>query len=315
MAVSSNGTMFVGGANAGYIRRSMDNGKSWMPTTDGGMMIVAGVSGKIFTLSDRYFGYSADSLNTWSTYDITESIPELRSVFYPSDPVLYSFAEVNNNFFCGTFNGVVMSAYNSASWKFCNQGLPLVGKRFYARIDNSGEVDTAFGYPTVSAILSNKRRDIFIGTDHGMYYWPQGSDHWAPFMQGMPSISISSLALDSSGYLYAGTTSGMVFKTATTTTGISGNQTARQLSWNLQQNYPNPFNPSTTISFTVPMKSHVSLKIFDVIGREASTLASEVLTAGTYQRQWNASGMPSGMYFYRLQAGTHTETKRLILLR
>lgn len=81
----------------------------------------------------------------------------------------------------------------------------------------------------------------------------------------------------------------------------------------LYQNYPNPFNPSTTIIFRLPYRSFASLKIFDVLGREVTTLASEDLPAGNYSREWNASGNPSGVYFYRLQAGTFTETKKLLL--
>jgi hypothetical protein len=83
----------------------------------------------------------------------------------------------------------------------------------------------------------------------------------------------------------------------------------------LYPNYPNPFNPSTTISFSLPSRSFVTLKIFDVMGREVSTIVSEEIAAGSYQRQWNASGFPSGVYFYRLQAGAYTETKRLVLVR
>ena len=83
----------------------------------------------------------------------------------------------------------------------------------------------------------------------------------------------------------------------------------------LDQNYPNPFNPATTISFSLPSKSFVSLKVFDALGRVVSTLVLEELPAGTYSRQWNAADLPSGMYFYRLQAGTFTETKKLLLLR
>jgi hypothetical protein len=85
--------------------------------------------------------------------------------------------------------------------------------------------------------------------------------------------------------------------------------------FNLAQNYPNPFNPSTTISFSLPSKSFVSLKIFDVVGREVKTLVSQELSAGNYKQQWNANGMPSGVYFYRLQSGSFTETKKLILLK
>jgi len=83
----------------------------------------------------------------------------------------------------------------------------------------------------------------------------------------------------------------------------------------LQQNYPNPFNPTTTISFSLPQRSFVSLKVFDVMGREVSTVASEDLPSGSYSRQWNAKNMSSGVYFYRLQAGTYCETKRLLLLK
>jgi hypothetical protein len=83
----------------------------------------------------------------------------------------------------------------------------------------------------------------------------------------------------------------------------------------LHQNYPNPFNPSTTISFMLPSKSHVTLAIFDVMGRKVWTLVSEDLPAGSHQRQWNASGCASGMYFYRLTAGAYAETKRLLLVR
>ena len=85
--------------------------------------------------------------------------------------------------------------------------------------------------------------------------------------------------------------------------------------YSLSQNYPNPFNPSTTISFDLPTKSYVSLKVFDVMGREVATIASEELSAGTYTRQWNASNMSSGIYFYRLQAGNYFESKKLILLK
>jgi hypothetical protein len=83
----------------------------------------------------------------------------------------------------------------------------------------------------------------------------------------------------------------------------------------LSQNYPNPFNPSTTISFSLPSKSFVLLKVFDALGREVETLVSEELSAGTYARQWNASNIPSGIYFYRLQAGSYSETKKLVLLK
>ncbi len=85
--------------------------------------------------------------------------------------------------------------------------------------------------------------------------------------------------------------------------------------YSLGQNYPNPFNPSTTIQYSIPSRSFVTLRVFDLLGREVNTLVSEELGAGTYSAQWDASGRASGVYLYRLQAGRFVETKKLLLLR
>jgi hypothetical protein len=83
----------------------------------------------------------------------------------------------------------------------------------------------------------------------------------------------------------------------------------------LFDNYPNPFNPSTTITFTLPSRSYVMLKIFDLIGREVGTIVSGELGAGRYTRQWNAAGYSSGTYFYRLEAGNFVGVKKLVLMK
>jgi len=98
-------------------------------------------------------------------------------------------------------------------------------------------------------------------------------------------------------------------------TGVIESETSFPSSLTLYSAYPNPFNPSTTISFSLPSKSYVLLKVFDMIGQEVATLVNEELPAGNYRRQWNASNLSSGVYFYRLQSGSFMETKKLILLR
>jgi L-ascorbate metabolism protein UlaG (beta-lactamase superfamily) len=85
--------------------------------------------------------------------------------------------------------------------------------------------------------------------------------------------------------------------------------------FSLDQNYPNPFNTSTNISFSLQSKSFVLLKIYDLLGQEVATLVSEYLSAGNHLKQWNALNIPSGFYFYLLEAGTSIETKKLVLLR
>jgi photosystem II stability/assembly factor-like uncharacterized protein len=89
----------------------------------------------------------------------------------------------------------------------------------------------------------------------------------------------------------------------------------RSVNFALRQNYPNPFNPETKIKFQIPTGSDVSLKVFDVLGREVKTLVSERLQPGSYETTFDGSGLASGVYLYRLQAGGFVETKKLVLLR
>jgi hypothetical protein len=85
--------------------------------------------------------------------------------------------------------------------------------------------------------------------------------------------------------------------------------------FDLSQNYPNPFNPSTSISFDLPVDGKVSLKIFDMSGKEMMTLVNEVKTAGYYSVSFNGSNLSSGAYFYRINAGDFTATKKMTLIK
>lgn len=85
--------------------------------------------------------------------------------------------------------------------------------------------------------------------------------------------------------------------------------------YRLENNYPNPFNPSTTIRYSIPSGSNVSLKVFDMLGREVTTLISENLPAGTHQLEFNAGSLSSGVYFYRLTAGNFSQTKKMLLAK
>jgi hypothetical protein len=83
----------------------------------------------------------------------------------------------------------------------------------------------------------------------------------------------------------------------------------------LHQNYPNPFNPSTTIWYELPTAGNVKLTVFDMLGQIVATLVSERKQPGTYTVQFDGSGLATGVFFYRLQAGTYVETKKLLLIR
>jgi hypothetical protein len=99
---------------------------------------------------------------------------------------------------------------------------------------------------------------------------------------------------------------------ATSVKGVTG---VTPKTFSLLQNYPNPFNPSTQISYQVPSNSRVSLKVFDLLGREVTALVNEVKSAGTYTATFNADKIPSGVYFYQLSAGNFLQTKKMVMLK
>jgi len=83
----------------------------------------------------------------------------------------------------------------------------------------------------------------------------------------------------------------------------------------LEQNYPNPFNPVTVLKYSLPVKNVVTLKVFNLLGEEVTTLVNEIKEAGSYEVNFNANGLPSGIYFYRIKAGNFVETKKMVLLK
>ena len=85
--------------------------------------------------------------------------------------------------------------------------------------------------------------------------------------------------------------------------------------YSLSQNFPNPFNNSSTLKYSIPNSSKVIIKVFDILGNEIETLANEEKPAGTYEVTWHATNLPSGVYFYRIQAGNFINTKKMVLLQ
>jgi uncharacterized delta-60 repeat protein len=156
-------------------------------------------------------------------------------------------------------------------------------------------------------------------------YDPLGVEQWVVRYDGPENTSdqVVALAVDSSTNVYVTGTSTGIHGSVFTTIKYTETATPVTLSepgilpaeFALQQNYPNPFNPTTTIEFALPKMSLVTLKIYDLLGNEVSTLVAEKLPAGKHRRVWEAKGLASGVYLYRIEAGEFIQTKKLILLR
>jgi hypothetical protein len=98
-------------------------------------------------------------------------------------------------------------------------------------------------------------------------------------------------------------------------TEIKENKSFSPSSYKLNQNFPNPFNPTTIITFSLPVQEKVSLKVYNILGMEVSTLLNEVQTAGNYSIRFDAKNLPSGIYFYELSTGNFRNVKKMILLK
>jgi hypothetical protein len=97
--------------------------------------------------------------------------------------------------------------------------------------------------------------------------------------------------------------------------GVSDQQVAVPMAFTLEQNYPNPFNPSTTIKYELPTASHVSLIVYDILGRAVSMLVNERRNAGVHEVMFDGSRLSSGVYFYRIEAGSFVQTRKLLLVK
>ncbi|MER3522964.1 MAG: hypothetical protein C4326_02580 [Ignavibacteria bacterium] len=150
-----------------------------------------------------------------------------------------------------------------------------------------------------------------IRTTDGGQTWLQDWVETAPYM-----FDLSLLAYANTLHAWAVGFSGSVFKHESPLTGVVEERTEptpRDIA--LYQNYPNPFNPTTIIKFQLPSSSFVSLKVYDVLGREVRTLVNGVQEPGFTSVEFDAGDLPSGVYCCRLGAGEFVATKKMLLIR
>lgn len=137
---------------------------------------------------------------------------------------------------------------------------------------------------------------------------------WSSYNTGLLN-SVTCLATAPDGFVYAGTTGGGIYRTISRLTSVSGNHSKLPENYSINQNYPNPFNPWTVIGYQLPVNSFVTLKVYDVIGREVTTLVDEREQAGTHNVKFDGTDLPSGVYLYQIIAGNYISTKKMLLLK
>jgi len=168
----------------------------------------------------------------------------------------------------------------------------------------------------VNALALNSSGNLYAATEaQGIYVSIDSARSWRQINNGLLNYSIADIAFDSAGYGFIGTIGGGVYVTEFSTTSVKTANNGIIRGYRLDQNYPNPFNPTTVIDYQLPAMSIVSLKVYDMLGREVQTLVNGRQEAGLHSVTFNPRFLASGLYFYRLKAGSYSETKKLVVLR
>ncbi|HCV42787.1 MAG TPA: hypothetical protein DGH68_04845 [Bacteroidetes bacterium] len=160
---------------------------------------------------------------------------------------------------------------------------------------------------------------LYTGADGGVYASPHLIDsaifQWTAPAAGAGTVNFYAAAFQGTSTSSSSGTSGVVTFTAPEITTGVGNQPSSPEEFRLDQNYPNPFNPTTQIAFQLPSDANVSVKVYDLIGNEVTTLVNGRMKSGTHELTFNASGLPSGIYFYQVITPTFTQTRKMVLAK
>ena len=284
--INSNGHIFLGAAGIMYsgIFRSTDNGNSFSMVWFNNYVysLTGNSSGTIFAGTSGGIYRSNDNGNNWvNIFNVYDQVYSILIV-----PYGYMYAGTHNS-------GLFRSTDYGYSW-----------------------VCIWSGFEDNHSLVQNQNGDIFaFVTYHGIYRSLNYGYNWHQYSAGIFNPMLLSLAINSNGYLYAGTIGAGVYKTINSTIGIKPISNEIPESFSLSQNYPNPFNPQTKIKFGLPEQSFVKLVLFDVLGRKIGVLVNEELKAGEYEVTWDATTLSSGIYFYRLETNKYNETRKMVLVK
>jgi len=181
--------------------------------------------------------------------------------------------------------------------------------------------DTLLHLAFVSSVISTPGGHLLASTvGRGVFHSSNLGVTWDNVNTGIVGSDIRTLALDASGYVYCGSVTGAVYKSTQPEPmqSIGPSQTVTPpapKAYVLEQNYPNPFNPTTNIPFAMPVAGHASIKIYNTLGEVVATVLDQEMTAGPHTVRWDASFVPSGIYFYRFQSGSFSRSGKLVLLK
>ena len=343
-------TMAVAVGDSGTVLYSTDKGLSWDDRSIAGLtenlygfdflpiglinVVVCGESGTIYKSITSGSGWGWQQINTITNRNLT------------------SIIAITNDFIVAVGDGgtIIRSGDGGQTWenksvatdvnfnKVFNGGLSFAFGKAWAVADN-GKIYYTENYginwtPRLSGVTENLNDVAFINQNSGIVvgdnctalYTENGGLTWLEYIipnnlcQDVDIISLAIIDFNTATAILRNTSSDGALTTSILTVSseplaVDDDGNILPSEYSLEQNFPNPFNPNTTIQFSIPEPSFVTLEIFNTLGEKITTLVSEELNAGNHKYDWNVEKMPSGIYLYKLQTSSFTESKKMALLK
>jgi hypothetical protein len=284
--IKSGNILLAGGDNVYY---STDNGNNWN--------LANGLNAYVQNLAEGG-GY----VYAICSFDIYRSSDDGVNWIHAAGGLDFTLGGAKDNFACtGTFGARARVTTNNGALWFSSGGFPTgtsVYDPFYVPNEN--------GMVLASTNIDGSR--IYASYDNGLFF--------SPYSDGLGVNAIAECFTATDSFLIAGTDyNGVWRRLRPELVGVASQQNDLPNAFRLEQNYPNPFNPTTNITYSIPKAGFVSLKVFDMLGREVAELVDETKQPGRYSITWDAGVMASGIYFYKLTSGEFRSTKKMVLIK
>jgi len=334
----SNGTLLMGTYYGGLFSSS-DNGLTWSFLSQAGKRVeglIKDGSGNLYHANDAGVFKSTNNGAAWeldtaglgATYTSSLILTSNNSRYASSNKGLFRWkigeSQWTRVLGSGNFYSTGHILEVSDSTLFTSVGYsPTQGETGLWRSNDNGDTWEHLATPdsNIQRFIKNELGYIYLASRTGVYRSNNNGDSWVQVFGTQwpgthkPSVSVNAFAFNNSGILFAAT-SAAVYRTVQTTLSVKSSAEGFPHNLTLLQNYPNPFNPSTAISFQLSAISEVTLKVYNVLGQEVATLLNtETMNEGEHEIQFDASGLTSGVYFYKLTTGTFFETKKMLLMK
>jgi photosystem II stability/assembly factor-like uncharacterized protein len=289
--------------DSSFILKTVDGGKTWfkqyLPGTCHGPYTLDALDGvHVWQSCDFYLHGTTDGVN-WRIVSSAGAYNTINDFDFVTQRVGWMAVDADPG-----YGDIYSTSDGGDTWTYQRSGCLAAGTIF------TSFIDPLRGW-VVNYSCSSNATEIWNTID--------GGAHWGKQLE----VPITGDFQSSTGITFVDSTNGwmigkhgMIYHTSNGgVTGVDNDGETSPARFSLSQNYPNPFNPSTTITYALPVQSYVTLKVFNVLGQQVATLVDGIESPGSKSVRFEGSGLPSGAYFYRLQAGSYSATKMLMIVR